>query len=153
MLRYSFTGLGILLHPLYTVFPRIVSAHLCTMNFGLMYCTHSPKKNSFRGNYMRKYGIPLNWSTLLCYDDSKKISWNPSLVHKIANSTSENFDPIVLDNFLLKFWKQLFFLFLFPFLKVRLSMGKVRTLQILRVLGDRWFWLNCYQIIWKPRFE
>ena len=41
----------------YSLGPWIVSAHLCNVTFGLMYCDPSPKKNSFRGNYMRKYGI------------------------------------------------------------------------------------------------
>ena len=35
-----------------TIFPDIVSAHLCTVTFGFP----DSKKNSFRGNYMRKYG-------------------------------------------------------------------------------------------------
>ena len=34
-----------------TVFPHIVSAHLCTVTFGFP----NSKKNSFRGNYMTKY--------------------------------------------------------------------------------------------------
>ena len=37
-----------------TLFPHIVSAPLCTMTFGLMYCDlwiSKLKKNSFRGNY------------------------------------------------------------------------------------------------------
>ena len=33
-----------------TVFPHIVSAHLCTVTFGFP----NPKRSSFRGNYMRK---------------------------------------------------------------------------------------------------
>ena len=36
-----------------TVFPHIVSAPLCTVTFGFPIS----KKNSFRGKYMRKYGI------------------------------------------------------------------------------------------------
>ena len=46
--------LVILLH---TVFPHIVSAPLCTVTFGFP----NSKKNSFRGNYMRKYGSFLPW--------------------------------------------------------------------------------------------
>ena len=43
----------------YSFHPWIVSAPLCTVTFGL--CSFgfpNSKKNSFRGNYMRKYGIP-----------------------------------------------------------------------------------------------
>ena len=45
----------------YSFLPWIVSAHLCTVTFGFP----NPKKISFRGNYMRKYGIlkkVFNWS-------------------------------------------------------------------------------------------
>ena len=44
----------------YSFCPWIVSARLCTVTFGLMYCDlwiSKFKKNSFHGNYIRKYGI------------------------------------------------------------------------------------------------
>ena len=40
--------------------PFIVSTHFCPVTFGLMYCDlgfPNSKKNSFCGNYMRKYGM------------------------------------------------------------------------------------------------
>ena len=44
-----------------TGFPHIVSVHLCTATFGLMYCylwiSKFNKKCSFHGNYMRKFVI------------------------------------------------------------------------------------------------
>ena len=44
---------------IHTVFPHIVSAHVCTVTFGLMYCSFgfpNPKKNSLRGNYETIWG-------------------------------------------------------------------------------------------------
>ena len=62
----------------YSFLPWIVSSHSCTVIFGLMYCALFTKRNSFRGNYMRKYGIrdtggvcsPIIWSKVwpLCWN-------------------------------------------------------------------------------------
>ena len=88
-------------NPIYTIFPHkcflpwIVSTHLCTV-WPLAFCTvtfgfPNAKKNSFHGNYMRKYGSPIVpdiWMDFLPYMRYLALgtyfalrSYNPSTFH------------------------------------------------------------------------